>query len=77
MICYNMSLNRYKLLDGDKSTLLNSEGQVQNNVFLGTRDCIYLIHRKWTSYLLKLVLIYVAGNRNFYHPTTNSRMIQS
>lgn len=30
MISYNMSLNGYKLLDGDKSTLLNSEGQVQN-----------------------------------------------
>lgn len=71
-------LSRYELLDGGKSTLYSTvKDKAKTKVFLGTRDCIHLIHHKWSSYLLKLVLDYITGDRNFYRPTANPQMIQS
>lgn len=76
MIFFNTSLKQ-ELLDGGKSTLLNSEGQGQNKN-ISWNQGLYLPNPSQMILLpTETGLNYVTGNTNFYHPTTNSQIIQS
>lgn len=71
-----MSLKQ-ELLDGGKSTLLNIEGQGQSRS-VSWNQGLYLPKPSQINLLpTETDLNYVTGNRNFYHPTMNSQMIQS